>query len=203
MIDSLIGLVQGTAPHGLYLSCGPVTWEILASTRTIRSLSGKTGSEVKVYTHLVVREDDLKLYGFSDSRERELFRSLIGVSGIGARQAVKILSFSAPAELARLIEGADIDALGRIPGIGKKTAQKMVLSLQGELVTDAAVPEQSDIFAEIIESLASMGFEKSAVRKTVAACAAAVESEDMPPRVREQEIFRSALLELSTREQGG
>ncbi|AFG37611.1 Holliday junction branch migration protein RuvA [Spirochaeta africana] len=203
MIESLSGKISATAVHGIHLQCGPVEWEILASTRTIRDMAARTGQEVRLHTHLIVREDDLKLFGFSDRKERELFRALIGVSGIGAKQAIRILSFSPPTDLARFIEGADIESLGRIPGIGKKTAQKMVLALQGELVTEPDAAERGDDFSEIIESLVSMGFDKAAVRKTVATCAAGPAGAESSPRVREQNIFRTALLELSTREQGG
>ncbi|MFW6363345.1 MAG: Holliday junction branch migration protein RuvA [Spirochaeta sp.] len=203
MIEILNGTLQGSTSYGFFLRTGPVVWEILSSSRTIRSLSHNSSSEIQVYTHLVVREDDLKIYGFADKTERELFRALLKVSGIGARQAVKILSFAEPGELSRLIEGADIDSLGKIPGIGKKTAQKMILSLQGELVTDSTEMSSQDIFSEIIESLVSMGFDKSNVRKVVQSCSQEILDPKITPRAQEQDIFRAALLELTSQEQKG
>ncbi|GAB6090811.1 Holliday junction branch migration protein RuvA [Spirochaeta dissipatitropha] len=203
MIDSLTGTVVSTNPGGLLLRTGPVTWQINASSKTIRDLSRNQGSEIIILIHMIIREDDIKMYGFAEQRERTIFQSLLSVSGVGAKQAVKILSAVPPGELAANIESADVDALSRLPGIGKKTAQKIILSLQGELVTETPSGPEKDALEELTESLCSMGFDKTAVRKALQKASDNENSSDKTIREREQEIFRTALMELSAMEAGG
>ncbi len=204
MIETLSGFINGSNPLGFIVKTGPVEWDVYASGRSIRAFARKPDVEQRVYTHLIVREDELRIYGFADRTERTLFRSLIAVSGIGPKQAIKMLSHVDSAELGRLIESADVDALSRLPGIGKKTAQKLVLSLQGELVTDDGLGgEPKDSLHELIESLVSMGFDTNAVKDAVSSASASPEIAAFSIREKEQWIFRTALLGLSARDQGG
>lgn len=203
MIDSLTGTVVSTNPGGLLLRTGPVTWQINASSKTIRDLSRNQGREIMILIHLIIREDDIKMYGFAEQRERTIFQSLLSVSGVGAKQAVKILSAVPPGELAANIESADVDALSRLPGIGKKTAQKIILSLQGELVTETSEGPEKGAMEELTESLCNMGFDKTAVRKALQTASDTENSDDKTIREREQEIFRLALIELSAMDTGG
>lgn len=202
MVETLSGTVTSTTPQGIILKTGPVEWELMASTRTIRTVGGTENRDVRLYTHLTVREDDLRLYAFSSQAERAVFRSLLGVSGIGPKQALKILSFSEPGEFSRMVEAADVQALGKLPGIGTKTAQKMVLALQGQLVIQNTDTPAQDQFSEIVESLVSMGFDRSIVRSVVQKCTSTINDGSKSMREMEQDIFRSSLLQLSAQESG-
>ena len=137
------------------------------------------------------------LFGFSEEGERDIFLELIKVSGIGPRQALKILSGISAEEIVRLIETEDAAALSRLPGIGKKTAGKIILALRGNL-TPPEEEETSSGFAELVNALVDMGFDRKGAQKTVAHIAGSDEITSIPQKEREHEIFRRAIVALST-----
>jgi Holliday junction DNA helicase RuvA len=192
MFNSLTGTVTGRGPNTLYLSTGGVEWEIEVSGNTLRRLA--TEESVRVYTHLHHREDQMRLYGFASVEERHVFMELTRVSGIGPRAAIKILSSAAPDSLIRMLEAEDVDGLSSLPGIGKKTSQKIILALRGKLVAGGG--PRGGVHAEIIDGLMEMGFDKTRVAAVVNALAS--ELEETPPEQRENEIFRLAIIRLST-----
>ena len=116
-------------PSGLVLEVGGVGYLVAATPR----VTARVGEEAIVETHLHVREDALQLYGFASSEERELFELLLGVSGIGPKVALAIVSGSPPAELRRAIARDDLARFEAIPGIGRKTAQRVVMELKDKL----------------------------------------------------------------------
>lgn len=191
MFNSLSGPLTGRGPGLLYLSTGGVEWEMEVSGFTLRDLAHET--DARVFTYLYHREDQMRLYGFSGETERRVFLELLKVSGIGPRAALKILSAASPAEIARLLQSEDVDGLSRLPGIGKKTAQKLILTLRGTLVTaDEAVSRPQD---ELVDALTEMGFDRTAAAKAVTRLQA--DCADLPPDAREKEVFRRAIVELS------
>lgn len=199
MFNSLHGSVAGLTFPFVYLATGGIEWEIELSAAGFRALAAGERNDRTIYVHLYVREDQLKLYGFAETAERELFRHLLTVNGIGPRQAIKILSGTSVDSLLRALEDDDIDALSLIPGLGRKTAQKMVLQLKGHLVSDRSagrargtVPERRD---DLVEALVEMGFDRAAAIATVDRFRE--ENGDTPPPT-EEEIFRRAIVELST-----
>ena len=132
----MIGQLRGTilekqAPH-ILLDVGGVGYEIDAPMTTFYELP-VTGKEVVLYTHLAVREDAHKLYGFVSKTDRSLFRSLIKVSGVGAKLALALLSGMAANEFVITIKNKDVDSLVKIPGVGKKTAERLVVEMGDRL----------------------------------------------------------------------
>ncbi len=144
MIARLRGRLAGETPDGVVLDVGGVGYLVLA-TRSARRLAREAGGEVVLETHTHVREDALQLYGFADADERELFLALLSVSGVGPKVALSIVSGSSPAELRRAIVLEDTARFEAIPGIGKKTAQRVVLELREKVGIEApvAVPTAS------------------------------------------------------------
>lgn len=137
MISRLRGTPASRSPDGLVLDVGGVGYLVAATPSALRRTEGM--SEVTVETYLHVREDTLQLYGFADTAERELFLHLLGVSGIGPKVALAVVSSSAPGELRRAIALGDAARFQAIPGIGKKTAERIVLELKGS-IADAIEP---------------------------------------------------------------
>jgi holliday junction DNA helicase RuvA len=134
MISRLRGTVVVRTPAGLVLDVGGVGYLVAATPR----VTARVGEEATVETHLHVREDALQLYGFASADERELFELLLGVSGIGPKVALAIVSGSPPAELRRAIARDDLARFEAIPGIGRKTAQRVVMELKDKLAEPAS-----------------------------------------------------------------
>lgn len=137
MIARLRGTPAGRSADGLVLDVGGVGYLLHATPTALRR--AESGAEVSLETYLHVREDALQLYGFAEPAERELFVQLLSVSGIGPKVALSIVSGSSPAELRRAIALEDTDRFQAIPGIGRKTAQRVVLELKEKL--GSGVPE--------------------------------------------------------------
>jgi holliday junction DNA helicase RuvA len=129
MISRLRGTVVARSPAGVVVDVGGVGYLVAATPR----VHARLGEETTVETYLHVREDALQLYGFASADERELFELLLGVSGIGPKVALAIVSGSPPAELRRAISRDDLARFEAIPGIGRKTAQRVVMELKDKL----------------------------------------------------------------------
>jgi Holliday junction DNA helicase RuvA len=129
MIGRLRGILVSKQPPWLLVDVGGVGYELEAPMSTIYDLP-QTGKEVTLLTHHAVKEDSVALYGFLREDERALFRNLQKVSGIGAKIALAVLSGVSTADFARLVQAGDVVALTKIPGIGKKTAERMVVELR-------------------------------------------------------------------------
>ncbi|NPA30652.1 MAG: Holliday junction branch migration protein RuvA [Chloroflexi bacterium] len=120
----------------------------------------RPGDEVALHTHLVVRADALALYGFAEAAERDLFVALLGVNGVGARLALALLSFLSPEAIRRAVAQEQPAVLQRVPGVGKKTAQRIVLALHDRLAAEV-LPGQaalSDLDAEVLDALVALGY---------------------------------------------
>ena len=132
MIGFLRGRLAARHPPQLLVDVGGVGYEVEAPMSTFYGLPG-VGAEVQLFTHLVVREDAHVLFGFGTERERSLFRELIKVSGVGPRIALAILSGVTVDEFHRCVEGQDVASLVRVPGIGRKTAERLVIEMRDRL----------------------------------------------------------------------
>lgn len=132
MIYSVTGKPSMIDENTLAISSGAVAYEVIASTNTVYTLGSKN-SDVTVLTYLYVREDDMKLFGFLDKTEKALFMHLISVSGIGPKMAISILSGITSQNLAVAISTGDVKLLSGIKGLGKKTAERIVLELKDKL----------------------------------------------------------------------
>ena len=163
MIAFLEGIVAGKTLSGAFLNVGGVGFEVGMSQAALAKLP-QVGERALVHTHLQVRDDGMSLYGFLSIEEKALFEKLITVSGVGPKVALAALSSYTPDELAALIAAQDIAAVQRIPGVGKKTASRIVLELKGSL--DQGVSGLFDEDAKAAgkaldgarEALLSMGF---------------------------------------------
>jgi len=167
MIGRLKGVLASKMPPWLVVDVGGVGYELEAPMSTVFDLP-EVGREVALFTHYAVKEDTVALYGFLREAERTLFRTLQKVTGIGAKTSLAVLSGSSPDEFARLVQTGDIAALTRIPGIGKKTAERILLELKDKLGADVthtvgvnrAPPPSSDI----LNALLALGYsDKEAV----------------------------------------
>ena len=174
MISQLTGSIIDKQPPLIVIDVNGVGYEVFVSMQTFYGLPA-TGEKVRIYTQMVVREDAHLLFGFGNTIERETFRLLIKVSGIGAKTALGILSVLSSDDLARAIADEDIKVLSSVPGIGKKTAERLALELRGKLSISGAVPMATDgLFAaepdasdDILSTLLALGYNE---REAKAAC---------------------------------
>jgi Holliday junction DNA helicase RuvA len=167
----MIGYIQGRPVRSsgdtiLVLVAG-IGYELHCSKNTVDSLEGKTFVELWVHTH--VREDALQLFGFINERERELFLSLLKVNGIGPKSALNILSGAQSHQLLDWIENENVSALSKLPKVGKKTAEQMILTLKGKLVRaeNEAPSARTTTRAQIVSALVNLGFRGTEVEKVV------------------------------------
>lgn len=149
-------------------------------------------AECQLYTHLMVREDRAELYGFGDERERDFFLLLLGVSGVGPRAALALLACLSPAELERAVLEDNVSALQMVPGIGKKTAQRLLLELRDKLKRREA-PAQEPV-VDAVEALVTLGYRRGEAQEAVRRAVADQGSGDL------ETILRSALGVLLKRE---
>lgn len=180
MIARLEGRLISREVGGVVIDAGGVGYEIDVPLSTLAALP-EPGEIVVLATHLVVREDAHQLFGFLNKRDRDLFRRLIRVNGIGAKLALAMLSTYAGDELAGLISGGDVAGLTKVPGIGKRTAERVVLELGERLVEMgfAGVPvggvpgseptPGAAMEAEALAALESLGYPRASAEKMVAA----------------------------------
>jgi Holliday junction DNA helicase RuvA len=167
----MIGYLQGrplrsTADQMILLVQG-VGYELHCSSQTLQALEGRSFVEVWVHTH--VREDALQLFGFSSEVERSLFLSLLKVNGIGPKSALNALSGAPTAQIVQWIEDSDVTALTKLPKVGKKSAEQIVLTLQGKLVREGGAGPAGRFVArpQLISALVNLGFRLAEVEKVV------------------------------------
>lgn len=162
MIAFVRGRLESTGVDYAVVEAGGIGYLIYAPRRVLSDL-GPAGSEACLHTHLYVREDALTLYGFASVAETRLFVTLLSVAGIGPKVALNMLSAASPDELQRAIAGGDTRMLARVPGIGQKTAARLVLELKGKIDSAAfgAMAEQpaaSGVNADLADMLLGLGF---------------------------------------------
>ena len=194
MFNRLYGTVTRKTEQILHLLQNGIEWEI-HSTSTSLAQFPAAHEEAAVYMHLYHREDQLTLYGFATENERSLFLELIKISGIGPKQACKILSGISDTLFIQALDNEDINVLTQLPGLGKKTAQKSILSLRGKLTRKEEGGEE--LFTDIVEALYNMGFDKSEAKRTVRELAKREGASHLPKGELEQKIMKDAIVELS------
>jgi Holliday junction DNA helicase RuvA len=160
MIGRLSGILLEKNPPQLLVDCQGVGYEVDVPMSTFYNLP-HTGEKVTLFTHLAVREDAHLLFGFGSASERALFRQLIKISGIGARTALAILSGMTVADLAQAVTLQEAGRLVKIPGIGKKTAERLLLELKGKLGADIGVvggAPRDDTQSDVLNALVALGY---------------------------------------------
>lgn len=170
MIGWLSGTIRDIDPAGIVLlETGGVGYEITMSLQTLVKLKQGERAELSIHTH--VREDQITLFGFANSNERTMFRKLTTVSGIGARMALNLMSGMSADELISAIENADDLAIARTPGIGKKSAQRLILELQGKLGVISAAGGKaaagSPVVEEVRSALINLGYKPAQLDKAL------------------------------------
>jgi Holliday junction DNA helicase RuvA len=183
MIATLHGKIQSRTDDSLIVNVGGVGFRVRATSSTLANL-GAVGADVMLFTHLHVREDDLSLYGFATEDELRLFETLLTVSGIGPRVGMGVLS-SAPVDTLRVaIAQGNLDVLTALPGIGRKTAQRLVLELKGKIDVSGLgqVGELTPMDEDVMNALINLGY--SAAEATRAARSVPSTAKTVEERVR-------------------
>ena len=171
MIGSIRGRLAVKQAPQIIVECGGVGYEIETPMSTFLELPG-IGAEISLYTHLLVREDAHTLYGFSTDTEKTLFRSLIRISGVGAKIALAILSGMSVDGFVRCVQTEDAAMLVKVPGIGKKTAERLIIEMRDRLVADsdptAPIRHQAkpaDSRGEAFDALVALGYKPAEVKR--------------------------------------
>jgi Holliday junction DNA helicase RuvA len=170
MIAHLRGKLIAKHPNQAIVEAAGVGYDVTISIPTFSDL-GDIGSEVALHIHTHVREDAIALFGFLSPSEKQLFEKLLSVSGIGPKLAITILSGMAAAEMVAAIRGNEIVKLTKIPGIGKKTAERMVLELRDKLQDfglEPAAPPTSPMEEDVLSALTNLGYQRPLAEKAVA-----------------------------------
>ncbi len=194
MIGHLRGTLLEKQPNLITVETGGVGYEVLIPVSTYSALP-EEGAEVRLRIHTHVREDSLALFGFFTKEEKQLFEKLIGVGGIGPKLAVTVLSGLATAELVEAIRGGRLEQLVRIPGVGKKTAERMVLELRDKLDLfatpgggkKAIAPSLSPSERDVVSALINMGCKPAAAEEASRKAHAAAPDDEF------EALFRRAL----------
>jgi Holliday junction DNA helicase RuvA len=186
MIASIRGKLLFTSVDHAVVETGGVGFLVYAPRQVLANL-GEPGNDVRLYTHLHIREDLLALYGFASTDQRHLFETLLSVSGVGPKVALSLLSSGDPDELRVAISGGDTARLSRAPGVGKKMAERLVLELRGKVdvkglpAPSATTPALAAVNTELAEMLISLGFSAAEANAAIAALPA-----DAPPELEER-----------------
>ena len=195
MIAHLRGKLLVKHPNQAIVETGGVGYDVTISIPTFSDLPA-AGGEVALHIHTHVREDQIALYGFLRIAEKHLFERLLTVSGIGPKLAITILSGMPADEMVGAIRGNDVARLTRIPGIGRKTAERMVLELRDKLPTPApgqevAPPAMNPVEEDVLSALLNLGYQRAAAEKTLVVATKAGKASSF------DQLFREALGQLS------
>lgn len=191
MIGFVRGRVAGRSTESCLVDVGGVGYRLNCSAGTLAALPGD-GEEVQLWTHVHVREDVLALYGFVSEREHKMFEALLGVSSVGPKMALQICSAFSPEALRKALVTDDIGALSSVPGVGKKTAQRILLDLKDRLdLPDlVVVGSQPDTIAQARSALENLGYSPGEVRVALGEVDADAQSDV-------EDVIRSALKALA------
>jgi Holliday junction DNA helicase RuvA len=194
MFNSIRGIITEKLTEGVRLLDGGVEWDIAVPAMDIEGLP-PLGEPGRLFTWLYHREDQMRLFGFASERRRTTFLELLKVEGIGPRGALKIMGGISQEQLEQALDTEDLARLEAVPGLGKKTAQKMILALKGRLARES-VPQAAGPQGELVDALVEMGYEKRTAAEAVARAA-----ERLDPAItgaeREKFLFREAIVYLS------
>jgi Holliday junction DNA helicase RuvA len=192
MIGRLRGTLVAVGIDTVLIDVGGVGYDVSVTGRTFLELPS-VGSEVTMYTHLHVREDQMALFGFSTADDRDLFRLLLGVSGVGPKVGLAILATMSADDLRTVVATDDVDALTAVPGIGKRTAQKYLLELRPKLEIADSVLQTSGPLGEVRGALEGLGYQPDEISTAL---------RDMPPDLPVQDMLRRSLQVLGKRGEG-
>jgi Holliday junction DNA helicase RuvA len=196
MFNSIQGIVSAKGSEALYLFSGDIEWDIAMPSSDIQGYA--LNSECRVFTWLYHREDQMRLYGFASERRRATFLELLKVEGIGPKGAIKILGGISQEELEKALENGDLARLEAVPGLGKKTAQKMLLALKGKLISVQETSSANTPYNDLVEALASMGYDRRTAVEALAKSDAVIDAV-ITGVEREKLLFKEAIVYLTMR----
>lgn len=204
MFNSLTGTITGKFPQKVFIDTHGIEWDVSVPDSALDKLPavGETG---RIYTWMQHTDVLMVLYGFASTSDRALFLDLLKVDGIGPKGALKIMSNVSPSELTAVLDSGNLAALEKIPGVGKKTAGKMLLQLKGKLtIQEGAVAGQRTSaapYASVVTALVNMGYDRRDAEQTVADIAQAIDADGanakLKPSEKEDVLFRRAIVELA------
>jgi Holliday junction DNA helicase RuvA len=194
MFNSIRGIVSAKGADVAYVFSGDIEWEITMPANDLQELS--VNNECRIFTWLYHREDQMRLFGFFSEKRRCTFLEVIKVEGIGPKGAIKIMSGISQDDLELALDKADLARLEAVPGLGKKTAQKMLLALKGKLVSSVGTSTVSSPYNDLVEALVDMGYDRRIAAETLAKVETTIES-GLSNAEREKLIFKEAIVYLS------
>jgi Holliday junction DNA helicase RuvA len=200
MIGSIEGIVRAKEGNRILIEVSGVGFEVFVPIRVMEGV-GREGEIARLETYLHVREDTLTLYGFLDGSEKRLFLSLLGVSGVGPKVALAVLSVCDAGELARSIHEGETRRLVALPGIGKKTAERIILELRDRIDIDQYLPGgtpagvERKIFDEAVSALVALGLSPANAEKALER----VDLEQLGEPARVEDVVREALKKVSSK----
>lgn len=202
MFNSLTGTITGKFPRQLLLETNGIEWSICMPDSSLDEMP-EVGSRGKVYTFLNHYENGMDLYGFASDSERNLFLSLLKVDGVGPKAAIKIMSSATSSKLIQILDQGDLALLEKIPGVGKKTAAKMILALKGKLTlpeTESIRVVKSSPYSVVINSLCEMGYDRQKAEEVVSDISSQMQMDqefiNKSQTEKEDAVFRKALMEM-------
>lgn len=182
MIAAVRGEVFSMQADAVVIMANGVGYELFCSSSTLSELLPDSKKTVTLFTYTHVTQDSLQLFGFSTQEEKQLFLSLLKVNGVGAKTAIQILSGTTMSELGRMVEQGDVKSLSKLPKVGKKTAEQMILTLKGKLVLSDSAPtaktEKTKAKSEIGSALINLGFRGVDVEKILTTLPEGITIED-------------------------
>jgi len=194
MFNSIRGIISAKNSEGVFVLSGDIEWEIAMPVNDIQEMT--LNGECRVFTWLYHREDQMRLFGFFDEKRRNTFLELLKVEGIGPKGAVKIMGGISQDDLEKALENGDLARLEAVPGLGKKTAQKMLLSLKGKLVHSQNVSFVSSPYNDLVEALVEMGYDRRAAAEALSKADAGIDA-NLAQDAREKLLFKEAIVYLS------
>jgi Holliday junction DNA helicase RuvA len=196
MFNSIRGIITEKYDDTLRLLTGGIEWDITVPATELGRFP-PPGEEGRVFTWLYHREDQMRIFGFADQVRRGTFLELLRVDGIGPRQAIKIMGGIGQEDLQKALDNEDISRLEAVPGLGKKTAQKMILALKGKLARETGRPGAASAHGPLVGALVEMGYDQrsaaEALSKAESQLPAGLSGEEQ-----EKFLFRQAILHLSS-----
>ena len=205
MFNSITGIITGKFPKQVFIDTNGVEWDLCVPDSNLDML-GPAGTEAKIYTWLQHTDQIMTLFGFASRDERDVFLDLLKVDGLGPKGAVKIMSSVSSTRLMDILERGDLEMLEKIPGVGKKTAGKMIFTLKGKLrlsesAASSAATGAASAYSDVITSLAGMGYDKKMVEQKLAQLVEVLTNDSdfagKSQKEREDILFRRAIVELA------
>ena len=188
LVTSISGTLQRTGEDWVDVGMGGITLRVSVPGTSVDSI-GRVGQEVILYTSLQVREDSISLYGFATEDEKVTFETLLNISGIGPRLALAMLGRFSPMSLSEAVESGDTRALSTVPGVGRRTASRIVLELKGKLDLDFAHTDGGGVNSDLVDALTALGYGYTEAREAIAMTG---------PEAPDEERIRAALESLTS-----